>query len=397
MSHEVLPMVQTRASCRGTGGLTVAAGRTIQCSFELHQTGVGNIYLRCWGQDLEPIPDFQPPESFSGTTDDGRSVAVQGVIHPKTADAGPDGQSRMTYLCQGGEPWRITAGNSTPKTIRFRIVNFLFYGTVWSGGPSTADRRLVLEIDVDGVRLVFDKEPEYEAIETSLKEGGVAVSCTVSVTLGDPADVFGVIEVLDRVCFLLSLARKNLVAWSSYQALDGDGNVIEEVRRTPIGRSFQGTELILNNDGLSTKRFVETGYRVLQQLEPDVQLRRVIHAVVDASTVGFIETKALLTCALCEFLVDRYGALHGYKARSFREYLGYASKQLQTGLKAGDLSAFVASRDSLTHEMRFHTPDRVKELRQLAYVVDLLLLRLLGYSGHHVRLGVGLVVLPPTS
>jgi hypothetical protein len=84
---------------------------------------------------------------------------------------------------------------------------------------------------------------------------------------------------------------------------------------------------------------------VFQQLETDFQLRRVIHAVVDESTVGFVETQALLTCALCEFLVNRYGAIHGYTARSFREYLGYASKQLQTGLKAGDLNALVASRD----------------------------------------------------
>lgn len=26
--------------------------------------------------NLEPLPDFQPPDSFSGTTDDGRSVVV---------------------------------------------------------------------------------------------------------------------------------------------------------------------------------------------------------------------------------------------------------------------------------------------------------------------------------
>jgi hypothetical protein len=153
-------------------------------------------------------------------------------------------------------------GNDTPQTVKFRLVNFLFRGTAWSGEPSTTDRRLVLEIDVDGVRLVFDRESEYDAIEASLKDGGVAVSCTVSATLGEFADVSGVIEILERVCFLLSFARKNLVGWSNYQTLDGDGKVIEEVRRSPIERSFQPTELILNIDGPSTKRFVETGYRV---------------------------------------------------------------------------------------------------------------------------------------
>lgn len=397
MPDDILPTVRTRVSCRGMGHLTLACGRTVQCSFELHQVAVGDIYLKCWGPDLEPIPHFQPPESFSGTTDDGRSVAVKGVLHPKTAHSSSDEHPRMTYLCEGGEPWRITTRNGTPKTVKFRSVNFLFHGTAWSGEPSTTDRRLVLDIDVDGVTLVFDREPEYEAIEASLKEGGVAVSCTVSVTLGESADVSRVIVILDRVCFLLSFARKNLIGWSNYQTLDHDGSVIEEVRRSPIDRSFQATELILNIDGPGTKRFVETGYRVFQELDTDLQLRRVIHAVVDASTVGFIETQALLTCALCEFLVDKYAVLHKYRARSFREHLGYASKRLQTGLKAGDLNAFVASRDSLAHEMRFHTPDRVKELWRLVYVVDLLLLRLLGYSGQHVRRGTGLIVLSPVN
>lgn len=388
---------------------------------------------------------FPEPAAFAGVTHDGRRLRVEGQIGLEQTRFGEN--PGASYLCFSGELAAVAPEPPEPDGLvaTFDLVNLKFWGnqvTTYShpGGLPTLSR--AVSFTLDGVAATLTRSGDYEQAMKRIRSGAEAVvTASLRVSAANLEDIEQLEQTARRICSLLTLATGNLVTWVSWRLGTADGTVLREAYRTAIRRRMTGSGAIDTREPDELVSFLETAYPRFLELEARLELHRVADAYVDGMVGSFLQTKALAIGVLMEYIVGRYladakvrlrifasraGARLVRKsliermrtcipeavdsaglilaqeamdriARAFENKLAFLNEptlndkltelaqRVSVNLTEEDIRKFVQTRNELAHRMDFHrNSTRSAQYFHMRYVVERVLLSLLGYRGPYV-------------
>jgi hypothetical protein len=323
----------------------------------------------------------------------------------------------------------------TPTSISFDIVNFLFSGservdTVSQGVHSSSMSRLLLHID--GRQLFLDQVQCYDQLEKELQaRKDIQVTSTIALDVQDHQGIGDAVVVVDRVCELMTICRGTVVNWIAYRASGPDGSPLRNQLKHSVVKDYSSFELIPHRDHNATRSFLEHAYPRYLDLDQDFQLRRLSRGYAETRGDSFLETRGMLVGVLVEYLsgtrarldgretilpsaqytngldplqsllVDGLRAvfrtitseevqaftakLRGFNYRSLRSRITSLCRWIELDPPHDEIDHFVEARNSLAHSGQYPPGlDPVQSFLRMLRLLDTIILRLLGYSGHYI-------------
>jgi hypothetical protein len=422
-------------SYQGRGTLTYSNGEVVECDFLASQEDDGGIELTC--TTLEPgIPEvwlvagFGPrskasrPNGFVAAAADGAPVAMSGSLIDVRAHFSTGAPSEITYILTGDS--RLQRGSrddlaERAAEFRFAATNLLFDPVFIGEGVGT------IPLEIHGAEVSLRQLPDYKDREKALKRSrGVRVTSEIRIaaTIGFDAAR----QVASDLCDLCSLARGTLVNWICCDAVGADGQRAYSYHYPAVSRSYAGASPLIDpRAALELKAFLEACFSKYQELRSSRELRTVVHAMCEARGDGFLDTRSLVCVSLLEHVLGKDAAVHGgtsvldeeifeialpsltaevaavvrrvfpdatddqltqmtnhvrgFNWSSPRRRLKRTAARLEFQIPKNEVDAVLATRNDLVHRLEFHTEDRLTEYRRLVWVLDRLVLGLLGYEG----------------
>jgi hypothetical protein len=328
-----------------------------------------------------------PPTKFRGQTDEQRPLVIGAPFVTVHASIGSHQETKTRHVC-GQTELRLADEWSTEATITFDLTNLFLWPEEQRPRTDGPGARGVIVLRAAGRELVLRPAPDHEGIREHLRDHhGCAITASLEtrVTSRDELDL--VIAVVDRVCALLSLARGTLVTWLYYEIATAR-EYIASYGRNAKTKDYCGSELIESNRRGETSGFVQQVYERYAQIEATFEMLRVIHARLDVNEGAFLETRGLVGVALVEYLASAYSREFGFgsadQSASLTDKLALMCEALHAGFEANEIRAVGRTRNHLAHRPRFASGDPYVEHLQLTHFLDVILLRLLGYSGPYV-------------
>jgi hypothetical protein len=433
--------------CRysGTGQLHFEDHRSLECTFEATQHQNGGLRLRCElpnsSKRTDGIRLFEDiPNRLTGMTNDGRKLNFSGpfvnVFHSYSSRTDI---RRVAYVAHGRSRLRLgTFPTKGQVTMRFAVCNFQFFGTIpehFERDNREGDRMSILPINIEGQEISFQQVSNCDEVIEQLKiHGGARITCLAHVKVTKPDDRESILSQFDNLCWILSLARCNLVTWLYFDVVRGDGTVSYSEHRPTITRSFVSDYLVDWLPPLTTVDFVESAFPRYADLAPVYELNKVVPLYLDIrSNQVFLETRALMLVALLDYLCNRFfkvsddhestivneevfkesldgleervretlqdifphlsldkidkmvGNIRGLNYPTFRYQLREICKYFDVPTNSRERNRVVETRNKLVHYSTFCTSDPSREYRKLLHLLDKLLLRMVGYRGEYVN------------
>lgn len=285
----------------GTGELIFKDGEKAPCKFEAGQLNNGDVIML---YDLTPPFNFRPGHlvsSFEGTTSNGYKVITNDV------------SAEINYLPEiskgrsgvwGSILWReisvqMLDGANIDK-IHFGIANLEFSGTegetIKEGKKSTRHNFWILPLDIEGTtNLLIKKIKNYDEIMTYISTlKGIDVTCEIEASLPEDSKINRTKEIIDHMCYLLSIARGTKIQWIYYNLYNNDGKLVSRTHCNRVTRPYCPLPLI--DPGIEgrneTKNFIETAYPIFLRKREAYNLDR---GVIDAYLEGKAEGNLLQT------------------------------------------------------------------------------------------------------
>ena len=378
---------------RGEGKLN---GNT--CEFEIGQKPSGDIYLCCHSQEL--LPESSGNIELIGTADEG-SVHVKGKVIMTTARGNYD-----YYYCNAGK-FEMDVGEldwSRTHTAKFAITNFMFVGNEKEEHSTEGWRRTDLKIKLDDVNMSFQKVEMYDSIIQSLKlNKNTEITCEVAIEVDNLAQE-EVIEIVDRVCCLLTIARGTKINWISYKLCDADGIVLGEYFVPRKTRPYADIPLV-KVDPADTVRFLRQCYPTFVDENAHYHFDDLGNFLADVHSRAFLETRCLLMFSVVEVLARRTSR-NGNLRKVLRNYVDCHELPIQKcqAKKCGrkcdlceprcdrchnqcedscEIGIFVNDRNKMVHEMEFSEAYKSEVYFRNLHLLHLMILRALDFRGEY--------------
>ena len=199
---------------------------------------------------------------FIGTLKDGRKVKAEGLLTIENKLVSGEKAKLIGYVSE----WTIgELDNQEPTSITFDLVNFRYIGTenqvlIEENTRHSTLSLMTLEIAQRQIKLQW--VPDYERVVAILSaQHGVQVTCTATSAIRDTTDIDLVIEIIDTLCDVMTVARGTLVSWTSFDVMVKDSKLPYSRYRDLVTRPFVGIELISSNECQNTKLFLERGFQ----------------------------------------------------------------------------------------------------------------------------------------
>lgn len=425
------------AGYRGRGRLQFAQGDTLRCAFRAVQLSDGRIVVNCSGRGVGRgyrlfDERMEAVVRLDGESSDGALVGISGLFATNASVRQRLAPSRDTWnlTCIAHELDVTYPGSGPPTSLKFGIVNFEYLGNTWRLTP-TGQNRDVLTLSLPVGELRIEKDADYEGVLAAAKaQRGADVTCHAIVPLGHGASLQNAVEIVSDVCGLLSFARGTKINWIYYEQLGTERGKASVAHRYTVTKPFSPTPLIDPHHPDDTVQFVSQCFRTYRQ-DTTFDLSRLSDAYVDAKGQGFVESKALVACALLDFLVGRYAnkagartmiptalfkelaaelrrAVEAFQTRvsdplhrtrltyicsrlgelnrpPLRITLKEFCQSLGLNISSQEIAQVVDTRNSLVHRARFKgTPGGSEEYWKLMNLIDRLLLKILRFEGYYI-------------
>lgn len=324
------------------------------------------------------LSDLPELSALRGILTDGREVdvVVSFVKSMRTIRNG-DAERIVGYA----KTWHI--GNpifEEASHVTFDIVNFCFYGTE-SAPHGNGWKLSKMTLDLEQYIATLHQIPDYDQTVTNLKaQRTIEVTCTASLPIKSSEELEAVTSTIDRLCEVMSVARGTLIAWTSFTVhSQADIPIYSRFRHSVVNR-YVSPELVSNNIPKHTKDFLERGYRKCLKLETNFEIRKLAMTYVETKSGLFIESRALLTAVLTEYLASTLARVNN--RRPFNWKLDMLSKSLIINFEPGEIDRFVKTRNKLAHEGMFPKDATPSEhYRRMQHFLDRIMLRLFDYQG----------------
>mgnify|MGYP005806217289 CR=1 FL=1 len=256
--------------------------------------------------------------------------------------------------------------------------------------------RDTIELVCDGKTLVLKQRPDVASGRFQALKGTFADTTQILVSDVAGSEVTKTLDIVYRVCWLLSLAGLSRVVCYGYDYPDRSGN---SSRHTAFGTAEFFRPTLEIRDGRLIKAFIEQTYPTFKRLERSRKLNVVIDYLLQAERPSQpTECKLLFAFVLLENLKDTFARSKGipYQKGFFRKSVGprsrkysfeellqlmFADVRMRRGLKR-----IVRLRNDIVHSGLTRRP-HAKNWAMYERIHDIVreyLLRVLGYRGEYL-------------
>jgi hypothetical protein len=291
-------------------------------------------------------------------------------------------------------------------TAKFAITNFKFTGNEKEEYSTGGWRRTDLKLKLDGVNISFQKVEMYDSIIESLaRNKNIEITCELAIEVDNHAQE-EIIEIVDRVCSLLTIARGTKINWISYKLFDEDGVELGQCFKPRITRPYTGIALVKSlNVPVDTVRFLRACYPTFVDENPHYHFDHLGNFLADVHSRAFLETRCLLLCSVIEVLARRT-TKNGNLRKVLRDFVDCHELPVQKchdkkcGRKCGtcepkcdgcqnncenncEIGIFVKDRNKMVHGMQFADADISSGYYRNLHLLHLMILGALDYRGKY--------------
>ena len=269
-----------------------------ECQFEAGQQSDGGIMLRCETDTVSPCIDRSV--TLIGTAE-GKRFQAKGEVIRNTVTG------RYSHFFSSSGRFDMSIGEldwSQADSVRFAIKNFQFTGNEFAA-ESTGPQPTLLRLSLDGVQIVFEKVDDYEPIMDSLqRKRGTEVTCEFVIEIKNRCKE-EIIQFVDAICALLTIARGTKINWTSYKLCDSGGIELGHHFEPRITVPFTSIPLVKSiNYPADTVRFLEQCYPVFVDKNSRYHFDHVGNFLANIHSKAFLETRCLLLFSVAEVLAS---------------------------------------------------------------------------------------------
>ena len=304
---------------RGNGILSIIDGsgqKPYECSFEAGQKIDGKIILLCHDLHLGLSFFFRfgmLATKFEGKTEDGYFVRSneeeKGLSHIRYLPPSKSGFYDQNLALKITE---LSVVHSEEKyhALHFGICNFEFD----ENDTVDNDQELLVILPLskeEEIQISFKKLKDY-----SNKINRISTLRAIDVTgefvlkISDKNDLNKLIELIDDICFILSVKNGTKISWIYYDIYDENGKQIVRNHASKVTKVYQPLDIFncCKGNSIKTKRFLENSYPHFMKYRDLLRLKRgVIDAYLDAKAESdYIETRGGKIALAIEFLKNEY-------------------------------------------------------------------------------------------
>ena len=396
------------AAYRGKGVLSLVDGKKLDCQFDAGQLTNGKILLLC--DFLRPFPTclIISAANFEGTTSDGFRICANKAftevyyLPDMTAERS---EGVWAAFCLHELSVEIAEDKNTDR-LHFGITNFEFIGTK---PTPRSDNSLILTLPLDLqnnsrlTKLLIRPLDLYEKLMKRVQTlKSIGVSSEVIAEIPRDGSIAMATEVVDDLCYILSVARGTKIQWLYCDHYDKTGKLILRKHCSRIAKAYCPLKIVhpVAAAGKETKSFIEQAYNIYVEKRESFRLHKgTIDAYLDAKgEADYLEMRGVKFAVAMEILKTVFRKAVGIKSGSFKSVIEDLCDYIKFSASKQEIDLFVACRNSLIHEGKFYcetaTPKQrndctplntqTEEYMFLVNFLDRVFLKLLGYSGPYI-------------
>jgi len=425
-----------RFTYHGLGEVNLEDNLRFPCRFQAGQYSSGRIVILIECNHRAMSQDFSSCMEFRGTSSEGHEIVSSGSLHEINylPDIPENPKTGIWTSLEARHLDVVCTANSGKDKLNFFLTNV-----------ALPPRSLHPSLPVDRVSLM--RFPNYDKIMPKLQVcKDIQVTAELCCEISPDTKINHVIDSVDALCAVLSIARGTRVQWVLWEQLDKDGNLVHRSHHSKITKNYCGLNLIDPNQLEDNQSFLDVALPAYQDTKNHYALnQRTIGAYLDAKAEGdFLELRGaklavameLLRTSLLEdpeskmetnileenhfeklspkigsAIRDACGCnvssndknaicakIPGLNRRSFSNHLRKLTRSLGLPIPINDQRLFISCRNKLVHEGAYYckaaTPieresvraleSPVQEYFFLVHFLDRIFLRLLGYSGPYL-------------
>lgn len=342
-----------------------------ECEFEIGQRPDGSIIVDCAFSDFPKTAIYGV--ELCGHTDKGLKVFGKGPPQKRPWSADHDTE---TYFSDYGF-WILNVGEedwSKAHSIKFAITNFLFcdnVGTYWCNA---------LDLKLDGLNISFQKVVDYDEIYNSVVSGNkTEVTCELTIEAAGRSQK-EIIKAASSICDLLTIAKGRKINWINYEVYDANLSIIFTSHQSRLTDPNNGYELIDFKRPRTAVTYLEQCYPAYKQFDlcHPTMLNGVATMIFDSNTTRFTLSRALVMFSMVDALSNKVSSNSDFSAR-----IRCLKTLYNVCLDEEEIKFFKNSRNSVVHELKFHTNDTIEEYKKCYHIFHRLLLRILDYQSDY--------------
>jgi len=319
-------------------------------------------------------------------------------------------------------------GGSAPLKYRFYLTNLRYIGTEMQWlTPNHSHGILPLEIEDLTLTIFpysFDDKFEKEMCSTK----ACRVISYLETALNDNFAEEKLLRIIENLCYIFSFAKGTEISWPYYHVVNEFGEITKSIHRSCVTSNFGSWELIPFNSPDIFKKFVQNVYgnyvAVCREYELNKIIQTIVHSKLDNS---FLELRALNASSATDVLRGRWSKLnkkskilynekfkkcsklieksindleaHGVTNNQIRlmskklpelnrpslnDVLKEMSATIGANISPDQIDSFIKTRNKLVHEGCFATDNQFAELRNTIFIIDSLILKIIGYQGPYI-------------
>lgn len=300
------------AAYQGTGQLRSSSGSTINCEFEAGQLRTGMVILLCKFSNVQHLENIN---SFQGQTFDNYRVSstdfiidvpwsehMEMIKHPGIKTSAVFIPKAMTV--------ELLQTEKKPLSLRFGLTNLKFMAI---DKIDNFPRRVLSLQFTDGTnsyKVILEPVSDYkERIEKVSKLKSIDVTCEAVLNLYSGQKIEDLTEVVDNLCYVLSVARGTKINWMYRGMYSSDNVMLYRLYDRRITKPYTGLSIIDSNNPHDTKVFVERVYPIYVKKKDAYYLHRgTIDAYLDAKQeADFLEMRGLKMAVAMEIITKHLG------------------------------------------------------------------------------------------
>jgi hypothetical protein len=274
---------------QGKARLSAPELKEIDCKFELELRKDGKITLICnlTGHELHnKIYDgtFRPGIELNillkGFTTESLPLRVEGdAVISSTRNSYRSKGLFISVVFTIHSTGRIHVG--TKNWTKNNEIHFTLSNLRFSALRESEDHNPSIKLTLGSISLTLLKLSDYdERLAELVTLGGVNVTCAAIVPYHD-VGFERLIELIENLCCLLSIATGTLISWPYLDIKSSDGTLVYTLIHPSISRSYNGSHLIdpRNPDDLTL--FLESTFNSFERNKADFELVKVANLYIE--------------------------------------------------------------------------------------------------------------------
>jgi hypothetical protein len=423
------------ASYSGQGVLKLDGGQEVRCGFEAGQLRAGDVLLLCSFNFSFPkdFPNYlsdwlwSGPGAFrfEGITPEGYRVTADAPIMPiryiPRGRFGSEPEITASRVFRLREMYvQMTEHPMQVNSARFGVTNFMFTGTM--AHQTGALHHLVLPLSLKSAdseaKVIVSPMRQYNTIISRIQTlKTIDVTCEVVCEVPETKGIESLKEIVNDLCYLLSVARGTKIQWIYCDQYNGSGECIMRTHSSRITKPYSPSSIIdPRADGRhETKIFLEQAYSAYVSKRDSYRLDKgTIDAYLDAKAEqDFLEMRGAKLAVAMEMLkmvflelpdspakeyvlkeeqfknllgpigsvIDQvlkdegideksrtalcnHGKIQSLNRRSFKYVMDILCKNIGLEVEKNDLALFIECRNKLVHSGQFYCAAATKEERE---------------------------------